>query len=215
MRCLRCGRPRSLCYCARLAPVATATRVVFLQHPRERRVRIGTARLAHLGLANSEFHLGVEFADNARVTALVRDGSAAILFPGDGACDPAALADGRPDTLVVLDGTWGQARKLLFRNPALAALPRLGFQPERPSRYRVRREPAPYCLSTVEAVVEALGRLEGGRERFRALLATFEDLVELQLACAATRPRPYRRAPRLESVGGGCEKEPCPPTSAS
>ena len=196
MRCLRCHRPASLCYCARLAPVATTTRVVFLQHPRERRVRIGTARMAYLGLANAELHLGVTFAANPRVQALATDPSAraALLFPGDGAHDPATLPGGRPATLVVVDGTWSQARKVLARNPALAALPRVGFALERPSRYRVRREPAPHCLSTVEAVVEALRRFEGDGGRFAPLLSAFEDMVATQLACAAERPRPYRRA---------------------
>ncbi len=194
-RCVRCRRPAALCWCTRLRPVDTATRILFLQHPRERRVRIGTARLAHLGLANSELHLGVRFAGNARVERLVA-ADAAVLFPGAGAVDPYRLAAHPPATLVVLDGTWSQARKLVARNPFLGTLPRLGFVPARPSRYRVRREPAPHCLSTVEAVVETLVRLEGDAARFAPLLAIFEELVAVQLTCAAERPRPYTRTRR-------------------
>ena len=35
--------------------------MVFLQHVRESRVRIGTARMAHLALANSELRVGTSF----------------------------------------------------------------------------------------------------------------------------------------------------------
>ena len=50
--------------------VDSRTRVVFLQHPRERRVAIGTARMAHLSLPNSELHIGVDFSGHARLEAL-------------------------------------------------------------------------------------------------------------------------------------------------
>src|SRR5205814_1576628 len=116
---------------------------LILQHPRERRVRIGTARLAHLGLANSELRLGVRFDEDARVRRLGGE-VAALLYPG-GACDPTVLADGSPATLVVVDGTWGEARKLVSRNPVLGTLPRIGVDLGRPSRYRIRREPALHC----------------------------------------------------------------------
>src|ERR1051326_45398 len=68
--CVRCLRPSSTCWCADLVPVATTTRVVFLQHPRESRVAIGTARMAYLALARSELHRGVGFETHTRVRAL-------------------------------------------------------------------------------------------------------------------------------------------------
>ncbi|MEN9796944.1 MAG: hypothetical protein RL653_640, partial [Pseudomonadota bacterium] len=40
--CLRCLRPESVCYCGKLQRVETGTHVVFLQHPRERRVPVST-----------------------------------------------------------------------------------------------------------------------------------------------------------------------------
>jgi DTW domain-containing protein YfiP len=57
--CARCRRPESVCYCAHLVSLPTRTRVLLLQHPRERHVPIGTARLAHLCLPGSELSLGV------------------------------------------------------------------------------------------------------------------------------------------------------------
>jgi hypothetical protein len=147
--------------------------------------------MAHLALPNSELHHGVSFTDHPRVQALAADARAAVLFPGAGAAPPEAFADGPPTTLVVIDGTWVQARKVLARTPALAALPRIGLTPARPGAYRIRREPAAHCLSTIEAVTLVLGALEGGGDRFRPMLAAFAQLVETQEACAAASPLPY------------------------
>ena len=56
---MRCRRPQSHCYCASLPQLTTKTRVVFLQHPRERHVAIGTARMAHLSLPQSTLVEGI------------------------------------------------------------------------------------------------------------------------------------------------------------
>ena len=59
--CARCGRPQVVCVCSHVTPLSTRTRVVLLQHPREHRVGIGTARLAHLSLPASSLHVGLDF----------------------------------------------------------------------------------------------------------------------------------------------------------
>jgi DTW domain-containing protein YfiP len=163
------------------------TRVVILQHPREGRVAIGTARMAHLALQGSELHEGIAFAE---LEDLVADPHAAVLFPG-----PTVAPLGTPPrTLVVVDGTWPQARQMIRRNPMLRRMRRLGLSPASPGAYRIRREPAPECLSTIEAVAAALGELEGDPQRFAALLDAFTFMVDRQLACAGARALPRRRA---------------------
>jgi hypothetical protein len=84
----------------------------------------------------------------------------------------------------VIDGTWWQAEKLLKKSALLSSLPRYGLSPQYPSRYRIRREPSAQCLSTIEALSEALSTLEGASFEPRALLAPFEAMVESQLAYA-------------------------------
>jgi DTW domain-containing protein YfiP len=176
--------------------VESATRACILQHLRERKTAIGTARMAHLSLPNSELHLGVSFQDHPRVRELAAAEGTALLFPGEGALDPAALRGRPPRTVIVVDGTWSQARKVIKQNPFLQALPRLAFTPERPSNYRIRAEPSVECVSTIEAVVHLLGALEGAPERYRPILEAFDRMVDLQIAERQRRSGPPRRIVR-------------------
>ena len=171
-----------VCWCAQLPTLTPKTQVVFLQHPRERHVPIGTARMAHLSLQGSRLVEGVFFDDDPRVQDLFGgDDSTAILFPDDDARPFAAWQQHPPKRLVVLDGTWSQAKKLLTSNPKLAALPKLSFQPAEPGRYRIRKEPTDQHLSTIEATAAVLGALEGDVDAYRALLQPFDAMVETQL----------------------------------
>jgi DTW domain-containing protein len=183
--CGRCRRPESVCYCRHVTTLETKTRVVLLQHPRERDVAIGTAHMASLCLAGAELHVGVSFGGLPALARALSDPArpAILLYPGEGAIDVVANPPEGPVTLVVVDGTWWQARKVVRQNPELAALPRYTFRPPRPSEYRIRREPQDDYVSTIEALVHVLGVLEGDRERFEALLTPFRAMIDTQLAC--------------------------------
>lgn len=190
--CQRCLRPEVVCYCGRLSKLETKTRLVILQHPRERRMPVSTARMAHLSLPNSELHYGVSFDDNTRVTAVCNEPDTWVLFPGPDARSPEALRDRPPRHIIVVDGTWPLAKKVIKTNPALQALPKIGFTPRRPSNYRIRKEPAEHCVSTIEAVCELLGGIEGDHDRFDRMLNAFEYMVDRQLEYASTRSGPVR-----------------------
>jgi len=179
-----------MCYCASLPRLETVTRVVILQHRRERDMAIGTARMARLSLPNAELHVGVDWTDSAPLTRALSDPDRPpiLLYPGPNARDILTEPPAGPVTLVVVDGTWAQARSVVRDNPILNALPRYAFSAPEPSRYRIRREPrAEYC-STIEALMHVLGVLEGDPEKFRALLAPFEAMIDAQLACEAASP---------------------------
>lgn len=195
--CPRCRRPERVCVCADLRPVDSRTRVVFLQHPREARMPVSTCRLAHLSLPNSEMHVALGPEGTPRLEAIARDPGTMVLFPGPGSTDVRALPT-PPRTLLVVDGTWVNARKTVERSPLLAALPRVGFTRAQPSTYRIRREPAAHCLSTIEAVVHVLEELEQAPGRFTPMLGSFDHMVELQLAYVGSATR--RHAPRLSAV---------------
>lgn len=177
-----------VCYCAHVTSLPSRTRVLLLQHPRERRNGIGTARMAHLALPSSTLRVGTSFATDAVVAeALAAPSPAYLLFPGATATDVSTLAAREPVTLVVVDGTWWQARKLLKLNPRLVALPRVSFVPRRPSEYQIRRQPASFCVSTIEALAEVLRVLEPAGAPFERLLDPFRAMVARQQGFAAER----------------------------
>ena len=160
---------------------------------------VSTCRLAHLSLPNSELHVAMGPEGNARLEAMAREPGTALLFPGAEATDVRDVAT-PPRTLVVVDGTWNNARKLVARSSLIAALPRIGFTPARPSNYRIRREPAPHCVSTIEAVAHVLDALDASPGRFTPILGVFDRMVELQLAfirgdspASPSRPRHVAR----------------------
>ena len=80
------------------------------------------------------------------------------------------------DGIIVLDGTWSQAKTLWWRNAWLLKLPRIVLKPREPSMYgRLRKEPRREWVSTLEAVADvlpALGEPEEVRTNLRRLLRT-------------------------------------------
>ena len=180
-QCPRCLRPQSHCLCELIPHLHSRTRVLLLQHPSEVGHALNTARLAALGLNNAQLVVGEVFDDLA--TLLNPPGyRARLLFPADDAEPLHAYApDDQPLLLVVPDGTWRKARKMLHLNPLLAALPRVTLAEGGVSRYRLRKAPGPGALSTIEAIVQALETLEAPTT-FAPLLKPFEALIEGQIA---------------------------------
>lgn len=195
-RCLRCERPLNHCLCALIPCLDNRTRVLLLQHPSEVGHALNTARLAALGLANAELMVGEDFSD-LDLSAW----DAWLLFPGESAVALAELAArpvDKPRLLVVPDGTWRKARKLLHLNPNLAALPRVVLPGGLTSRYRLRKAPAEGALSTIEAVVHALDALDAPQSHAE-LLRPFDALIEGQIAAMGEETFQRNHGPRPSS----------------
>lgn len=196
--CARCERPTSVCYCHALVTLETRTRVVILQHPREQGMPIGTAHMATLCLPQASLHVGRAWdgGDVLRAACADPDRPPILLYPGEGARDILTDPPEHPVTLVVVDGTWSQARGLVRDNPELAALPRYAFHAPRPSNYRIRKEPRAEYVSTLEALMHVLGALERDPERFFALRRPMDTMVDAQIAAQERAPRPRKAKPR-------------------
>jgi DTW domain-containing protein YfiP len=167
------------------------TRVLILQHPDEHKHPLNTARLALLGLRRAELLVGEFFPQLDTILSV--SGPAFLLFPGESAQIPPLLACNgtvAPALLVVPDGTWRKARKIVHTNPILHTLPRLSLPPGTASRYRVRKTTVPDAVSTIEAIERTLAVLEPEHD-FGALLKPFDVLIEQQIA--AMGPEVYRR----------------------
>jgi len=161
-RCPRCLFPPASCLCPEIPRLETATRVVFIRHAAERTRTTNTARWAALALARSEV-LEHAVAGAPLDPSRIGDAGAAVLFPSRGA---RSVSSRRPETLVVLDGTWAQARRMLQRIPLLWSMPRISL-PGQPGE-RLRRPTVADGMSTIEAVAAALDLL-GDSAAARAL----------------------------------------------
>ncbi|OCT24994.1 tRNA-uridine aminocarboxypropyltransferase [Pseudomonas putida] len=182
-RCERCQRPLAHCLCPLIPSLDSRTRVVLLQHPSEASHALNTARLAALGLRNVELLIGEVFEDLPALLA-TPGYRPVLLFPGEQAEVVSAYGeedDALPLLLIVPDGTWRKARKLLYLNPLLERLPRVTLADVAPSRYRLRKAPEAGAVSTIEAVVQALNVLEQPAN-FDELLRPFEALIEGQIS---------------------------------
>ncbi|HTL11504.1 MAG TPA: tRNA-uridine aminocarboxypropyltransferase [Bdellovibrionota bacterium] len=83
--------------------------------------------------------------------------------------------------LMVIDGTWAQAKTLWWRNPWLLKLRRLVIipGPGKTSTYsRVRREPRREAMSTLESVAMALTAMGESPATETALLSRLEKLIQ-------------------------------------
>ncbi len=180
--CYRCGKAASVCICDAITAVANRTGVVILQHRHESRHPIGTTRIARLGLERVRVDTCAPWEDNATLLASVPT-DAMLLYPSPGAVRVDELAvEERPEHLIVIDGTWFQAKKIYDASPALQRLRAVTLPPGRPSDYRIRREPKRHYLSTIEAIVRALRVLEPETEGLEGLHAVFSLMIDRQLA---------------------------------
>jgi len=181
--CWGCDKPRVTCVCEVVPRVVTRTGITILQHPRERRHAIGTARIARLGLPRARVEVAWFGRDRRTTRTLTVPDGAAVLYPHPDARDLATLPPAeRPRHLLVLDGTWRHAYVLRRDNPWIADLPHVSLTPPRPSRYRIRKEPRRECLSTIEAIVLALQAIEPDTPGLDGLLGAFDAMIREQEA---------------------------------
>jgi DTW domain-containing protein YfiP len=148
----------------------TRLHIVVIQHSLELKERSNTAKHALALLKNSEQRLyGVR-----DVPLRLDDVSNAwLLWPG-----APERPVGAPSTLVVLDGSWSQTRRMVQRIPELRKLPRYSVTPK-PGRRSLREAPEG-GMSTLEALAAALRELES-EEAGARLDALHEALISRQL----------------------------------
>ena len=184
-RCYQCFRPRSLCFCEAIPRIDNRTNVLILQHVGERFHPFNTARIVRKALRNCD--LIVDHNQRLGKHHLPISENAGLLFPQANAPLLSDLtAAERPGQLLIIDGTWHQAKTIVRDVPRLQDLPCYRLRPASPGQYRIRREPSSDSLSTLEATVLALQALEPELAGLDELLAAFHKMVESQLGHPAT-----------------------------
>lgn len=176
-RCPRCYLPTSLCLCAEVPQVPTRTELLVIRHNKEKEKSTNTARIAALALPRCQL-LTYGAPGQPFDPAVIEGPDTWLLFPGNAPPAPDAPP---PRRLVVLDGSWGQARRMVQRVPQLRRLPSLTLPPPAPNTRRLRRPPHPEGMSTIEAMAGAVALLEG-EEVARPLYALHELMIDRVLA---------------------------------
>ena len=194
-RCYQCFRPISLCFCEAIPQIDNRTDVLILQHVGERFHPFNTARIVRQALG----HCFLITDHNQRLGAhhLPIQANACLLYPRANAPLLSELsAAERPGQLVIIDGTWHQAKTIVRDVPQLRDLPSYRLAPSSPGQYRIRREPDAESLSTLEATVAALQVLEPDTAGLNQLLSAFHKMVESQLGYLARHAVSRQKKPR-------------------
>lgn len=225
--CPTCGKPLVFCVCDSVEPIKTKTSLLILQHPQEQDRALGTARLTALHIENAVVKIGLSWPSLSKALGRsVHDPSRwAVLYLGsakveDLDTDRTIVAINRKgeiedhqrailediEGIVLLDGTWSQAKALWWRNAWMLKCQRVILGPRQASRYgKLRKEPRRDGLSTIEAAAMMLASLERRPEIETMLLASFDRMLAKFRDVQATQPelaprpkprRDYRRRKR-------------------
>lgn len=178
-RCERCRFPEP-CLCPDIPSVRAPFELLVVRHVSDRSKLSNTGLWAALAIEGARL---VNHGDPTGATELPDLGEgAALLFPSPTAVTPPWPTV--PRLLVVPDGTWTQARRMVQRLPALQRLPRLSL-PAPPPGPRMRRAKVEGGMSTLEAVAGALAAA-GAAPEARRLLALHATGVERVLRLKGT-----------------------------
>ncbi|KAL6530468.1 hypothetical protein OROMI_028357 [Orobanche minor] len=183
-----CGRPTNVCLCHTLpsTPLPTATKIVILHHPHERRHKLATVPILSKCLFNCEIIVGrkLKYGQSKLLDSLhdracgnpnSPPGRALYLFPGPNATplpEVTRECSNLDDNLVLIifDGTWKHAKEMMHASLSFiskfAIQVRLHFDAGVDggnifdSELILRKEPFAGCMSTMEAVARCLRVLE-------------------------------------------------------
>jgi DTW domain-containing protein YfiP len=218
--CPRCRKSLALCVCDSVEPITSRTSLLILQHPQEQDRALGTARLTALHFPDAVLKIGLSWPSLSKALGRPVDDPSrwAVLYLGSAKADSFGIEstivaidrkgemedDQRGilsdlEGIVLLDGTWSQAKALWWRNAWMLKCQRVILGPHRPSRYgRLRREPRRDGLATIEAAAMMLAALENRPDIETVLLGSFERMlakyreVQATMPELATRPKPRR-----------------------
>jgi DTW domain-containing protein len=217
--CPHCGKPLPLCICDSVTPIESRISLLILQHPQEQDRALGTARLTAMHFEDAIVKIGLSWPSLSKALGRpVHDPSRwAVLYLGSakaseldtdaeivaidrkGELEPHQRAIlGDIEGIVLLDGTWSQAKALWWRNAWMLKCQRVILGPRQTSRYgKLRKEPRSDGLSTIEAAGLLLAGLEKRPEIAETLNASLDRMLaryrQVQAEMPELAPKPKKR----------------------
>lgn len=187
-------RSLSTCICKYISSLQTKTRFILLMHPKEyKKEKKGTGFMTHLQLENSEIIVGVNFTNHKRINEILTEekSTSFLLYPGKDSFNLSTRKSAEIQTVIgnnanifILDGTWPCARKMLKLSKNLQALKRVSFDNKIISKFIIKQQPNPLCLSTIESVYTVLNLLKKAELEkcdTKDFLIPFEKMIAYQL----------------------------------
>jgi hypothetical protein len=184
--CPKCLRPQQSCICDRVTSVSPRTRILILQHPQEQYKLLNSAMLSHLSLVNSDLRVGLSWRNLEHALGEKADVKNWGVLYLKGIVDPTRMIE-LFDTknrllplktqfagIVVLDGSWKQAKAMWWRNSWLLKLARITLNPEHQS---LRGQSKKEGLATIEAIAMLMDCLGEDAEIGKTLRGKFEELI--------------------------------------
>jgi DTW domain-containing protein len=183
--CPGCLRPVEQCFCDKVKQCDNKIEVLILQHPQEQYKIINSAMLAHKILKNSNLKVGLSWRNFSH--ALGRDVDlkkwGVLFLKGSSGKRPLECTDSKKRTLpripeldgiVVIDGSWKQAKTIWWRNPWLLRLIRITLNPQAGSlRTQTKKE----GLSTIEAIEFAFKYIDKKAVDTGLIISQYKDLI--------------------------------------
>ncbi|HEY1188192.1 MAG TPA: tRNA-uridine aminocarboxypropyltransferase, partial [Gemmata sp.] len=201
--CPACRLQAWLCVCAYAPRLTTRTPLLLIGHVHDLGRTSNTTRLLALAIRNATVLGHGAFPAPADPATHVPAGTTPlVLFPGHGdkPLTPELVAAlPAPPALVVPDGNWRQASRMVKRLPLLAGAVKVALPARTLGGLALRRNLAGHHMSTYEAVAQALGILEGEAVA-GALLDFYRRAVDRMLL--------VRGKLRLGDVYGGFDAPP-------
>ncbi|KAJ8940944.1 hypothetical protein NQ318_010145 [Aromia moschata] len=187
--CPQCCRPTRVCYCSSIPnpPLSPKSRIILLQHPAEEKRCLRTATMLQLGLETNKCLVfkGKRFPGRYNhLNEILCAPNTLLLYPSRTAVDINEIADEKDNTsynIVLIDGTWPQAKAIYTGSPVLHDIKQIKLLTNSTSNYIIRTQPADGCLSTLETAAHALSILERNDTYNDKLLEPLKTMCQFQL----------------------------------
>jgi len=198
-RCYRCYRPKSSCMCSYVYEIQTNTKFVVLMHPKEfKKTKNGTGHFTHLSLPNSSLYIGIDFTNHKEINEIISTYESFVLYPSKDAINiskinPYKLDNSKKMAIFLIDSTWACSTKMLKESKNLQNLQHISFSNTKLSEFKIKEQPAEYCLSTIESTLTVLELLDKWQienlksDDISKFLNPFHKMVEYQLECINKR----------------------------
>jgi len=188
--CSNCGLPNIICICSKIERISLKNKVSVIIPYIERHKSSNTGGLVKATLNNSEVFIRGE--KNKLFTpedVLLNEYQNLILYTGGKELTYDYIQSfNKPVNLIVPDGTWTTAPRIVMREPRFYSIPKVSLLNPPKSQYKLRKHPNPFYISTFEAIAYSLAIIENDSNISDKLMKSFLMKIDALLWLAGKLP---------------------------